>query len=133
LREYYSFISCEPAITPISDVFYRMFHPETVVVSVDPLASDAIAVNKTPRDANQATPTLLVGPYREAFAKAIPELRLRSIHWFSFLAYRLSGRFRSWSLIPHRRQATFKNGMDAPAFTGSPRAFRLLGVYEKQT
>jgi hypothetical protein len=108
-----------------------MFHPEPVDMSVDPLASRN-PVDKDPWDANQAAPTLLVGSYREAFAKAIPGLGLRSIDWFSFLAYPLSGGFRSW-LIPHTvARPLLRMEWALRHLLGRLAAFRLLAVYEKQ-
>ena len=92
-------IVCEPAITPLSGLFYRRFHDEPVDMAADPLAS-GISANKNPYDSNQAIPTLLTGRYREACESAVPALNLEHVDYFSFLAYPLSGGFRDWSALP---------------------------------
>ena len=61
-------VFCEPAITPLSGVFYRLFHDEPVDMSADPLAPPA-TLDKDPYDSNQAIPTLLVGRFRAALAR----------------------------------------------------------------
>jgi SAM-dependent methyltransferase len=128
------FICCEPAITPVSALFYRLFHPEPFDMSADPLAVKSISADKNPWDANQAIPTLLVGRFREQLARAIPELTLKRVDWFSFVAYPLSGGFRPWSLLPR--------AIAGPLLTiewalrgllGRLAAFRLLAVYEKSS
>jgi SAM-dependent methyltransferase len=125
-------ICCEPAITPLSGVFYRLLHHEPVDMSVDPLRDEPISLDKDPYDSNQAIPTLLVGRFREALARAVPALRLTSVDWFSFLAYPLSGGFKRWSLLP--------SGAADPLLAAERRlrgplgrlaGFRLMAVYEK--
>ena len=66
---------CEPAITPLSGLFYRLLHPEPVDMSADPMVEGAITPGKDPYDSNQAIPTLLTGRYRDALAKRVPELK----------------------------------------------------------
>jgi SAM-dependent methyltransferase len=125
-------IFCEPAITPLSGMFYRLLHHEPVDMSVDPLRDGAISSDKDPYDSNQAIPTLLVGRFRDVLARAVPALKLRSVDWFSFLAYPLSGGFKSWCLLP--------SGVAGPLLAAERRlhrslgrlaGFRLLAVYEK--
>ena len=125
-------IFCEPAITPLSGIFYRLFHEEPVDMSANPLAIDTISSNKDPWDSNQAIPTLLVGRYRDAVAQAIPELTLEKIERFSFLAYPLSGGFQPWCAIPRRfvRPLLKLEGLVAPIL-GRLAAFRLLAAYRK--
>lgn len=126
-------VFCEPAITPLSGLFYRAFHEEPVDMSVDPLATVSHSADKDPWDSNQAIPTLLVGRYREALARAVPALRLERVERFSFAAYPLSGGFKTWSLLP----APLANPLlrlewaCRPLF-GRLAAFRLLAVYSKR-
>src|SRR5512139_410032 len=47
-------IFCDPAITPLSGIFYRFFHEEPVDMSVDPLAAATVSADKDPWDSNQA-------------------------------------------------------------------------------
>ena len=125
-------IACEPAITPLSGLFYRRFHDEPVDMAADPLKTADRAGPKDPYDSNQAIPTLLAGRYREACRRAVPELELEHIDYFSFLAYPLSGGFREWSLIPAAaaRPLLAVEWMMRRLF-GQLAAFRLLAVYRR--
>jgi SAM-dependent methyltransferase len=125
-------IFCEPAITPVSGVLYRLFHDEPVDMSANPLLDGPLTLGRDPYDSNQAIPTLLTRRFRSELARKIPGLSLRRCDRFSFVAYLLSGGFRSWSLLP---------GFAAPALLaiewplrhllGPIAALRLLAVYEK--
>jgi SAM-dependent methyltransferase len=126
-------IACEPAITPISGIFYRLMHPEPVDMSANPLTDGPITAGRDPFESNQAIPTLLVGRYRDALQQAVPELDLASVDRMSFLAYPLCGGFQRWSLLP----AAMANPLLALEWKlrrllGSLAAFRLLVVYEKR-
>ena len=126
-------IFCEPAITPFSSIFYKFFHEEPFDMGVDPLAATSISIDKNPWDSNQGIPSLLVGRYRQAVANAIPELTLRSVDYFSFFAYPLSGGFKPWSLIPLAAvRPLLAVEWAAHSLIGRLAAFRLLGVYERQ-
>lgn len=125
-------IMCEPAITPLSGIFYRLFHEEPVDMSIDPLRDGSISTDHNPYDSNQAIPTLLVSRYQTALAAALPELALIQVDWFSFLAYPLSGGFQPWSLLP----ASLADPLLALEWrlrhiVGRLMAFRLLAVYER--
>lgn len=123
----------EPAITPVSWVFYRLFHPEPVVMSANPLVEGASDPEREPFDANQAIPSLLLGRYRRRLEALFPTLKLIHFERFSFFAYPLSGGFRSWSLLPTGWGARVINIEDklAPVL-GPLMAFRLFAVLEKQ-
>jgi SAM-dependent methyltransferase len=124
-------IFCEPAITPLSGLFYRAFHREPVDMSAEPLAAGAISADKDPYDSNQAIPTLLVGRYRDALAKLVPQLRLVELQRFSFLAYPLSGGFQSWSLLPQGiAEPLLAAEWSVRKLIGRVAAFRLLAAYE---
>ena len=132
LRKGGRLIFCEPAITPLSGVFYRLFHEEPVDMSVDPLKDGAITQDKDPWDSNQALPTLLTGRYRAQTQKAVPELTLRSVQRFSFLGYPLSGGFKPWSLLPKAiAPALLRAEWSMRKVLGPLAAFRLLAIYEK--
>jgi len=125
-------VLAEPAITPISGVFYRHFHPEPVDMTADPLAPGASDPGRDPYDSNQAIPTLLLGRERARLEALVPALRLLRGERFALFAYPLSGGFRSWSLIP---------GALVPPVLALERllgpvlaplmAFRLLAVFER--
>ena len=125
-------IFCEPAITPLSGIFYRLFHEEPVDMSADPLEEGALTQNKNPWDSNQALPTLLTGRYRAQTQKAVPDLALRSVQRFSFLGYPLSGGFKPWSLLPEAiAPALLRAEWSVRTVLGPLAAFRLLAIYEK--
>lgn len=126
-------ILCEPAITPISGVFYRLFHKEPVDMSADPLTEGPISPNRDPYLSNQGIPTLLVTSYRKALAQIFPDFPLKRIEWFSFLAYPLSGGFQPWTALP----LAVVNPLLAIEWRlhrliGRVAGFRLLAVYEKR-
>jgi SAM-dependent methyltransferase len=126
------FIMCEPAITPISGLFYRNFHPEPVDMTADPLVEGTITPDKDPFDSNQAIPTLLTGRDREKLALAVPDLMLERTEKFSFFAYPLSGGFRPWSAIPENLVSPMLKVEWATRHVLGPlAAFRLLAVYRK--
>ncbi len=125
-------IFCEPAITPLSGIFYKLFHEEPVDMSADPLKEGALTADKDPWDSNQALPTLLTGRYRTQTKTAVPALTLRSLDRFSFLGYPLSGGFKEWSLLPAAvAPALLRAEWAARKVLGPLAAFRLLAVYEK--
>ena len=122
---------CEPAITPLSGVFYRLFHEEPVDMSVDPLAPP-VTLDKDPYDSNQAIPTLLVGRFRTALAAAAPGLVLDRVDRFSFVAYPLSGGFQPWSLLPQALAGPLlKLEWMSRRLFGRLAAFRLLAVFHR--
>jgi SAM-dependent methyltransferase len=126
-------IACEPAITPVSGIFYRLMHPEPVDMSANPLSDGPITAGRDPFESNQAIPTLLVGRYRDALKQAVPGLDLASVDRMSFLAYPLCGGFQHWSLLP----LALANPLLALEWKlrrllGRLAAFRLLVVYEKR-
>jgi SAM-dependent methyltransferase len=125
-------ILCEPAITPLSGIFYGLFHEEPVDMSADPLREGSISADRSPYDSNQAIPTLLVDRYRVALAAALPELALVQVDWFSFLAYPLSGGFQPWSLLPAKvAEPLLALEWRLRHTLGRLAAFRLLAVYER--
>jgi SAM-dependent methyltransferase len=126
-------VMCEPAITPLSHLYYRLFHSEPVDMSANPLSQGPISTNKDPFDSNQAYPTLLVGRFREAVALAVPELNLSTVERLSFLAYPLSGGFRSWSLLPTKMaQPLLTLEWGLRHLLGPLAALRLIAVYERR-
>lgn len=93
-------ILIEPAITPLSWVFYKLFHPEPVVMKADPFSEKVVDPNRLPFDANQAIPTLLFHRYRYRLLEMFRDITNIKIEYFSLVAYPLSGGFRSWCIIP---------------------------------
>lgn len=125
-------ICCEPAITPLSGIAYRLFHEEPVDMRADPLAEGPITPGRDPYESNQAIPTLLTGKYRAALSRRLPGLRLIAADRFAFAAYVLSGGFRAWSLLPlFATPALLRFEWAVRRLVGPLAAFRLLAVYEK--
>jgi SAM-dependent methyltransferase len=93
-------VMVEPAITPVSGVFYRHFHPEPVVMSADPFLDGPLDPARDPYDANQAVPTLLFYRQCARFETEFPALRLIEVRRSALFTYPLSGGFRPWSLLP---------------------------------
>ena len=90
----------EPAITPLSWLFYRFFHPEHVDLSADPFTEADEETKKDPYDGNQAIPTLLFGNRHDRLDAEMPFLKVQYKNLLSLFAYPLSGGFRPWSLVP---------------------------------
>ncbi len=127
-------IVLEPGITPVSRVFYGLFHHEPVDMGEDALADGPLDPTRDPYDSNQAIPTLLFGSAarRQSFAARIPTLPIVQAERFAFFVYPLSGGFRRWSLVPVSLVASLtaiENWL-AP-FLGRAFGFRLLVVLEK--
>ena len=123
-------VACEPAITPLSGIFYRRFHDEPVDMSVDPLKPVAALGPKDPYDSNQAIPTLMVGRYREACRHAVPDLALDPRRLLFLPCLSSVGRISR--MEPHPRgsgRASAGRGMDGAAAVrppgGVPAARRL--------
>ena len=93
----------EPGMTPLSRPFYTFLHQEPVDMDVDPLADQPPEVAADPFQSNQAIPSLLFdrNDHRKKFANLFPELTIVERTHFSFMAYPLSGGFKSWSLLPN--------------------------------
>lgn len=126
-------IAIEPAITPGSWIFLKLFHPEPINLNADPLIDGVANSKRDPFDANQAIPTLLFENYRERFEYEMPELRIIRISKMSFFAYPLSGGFRPWCLIPIR----FINPLLSlerilQPYLGKFMAFRIFIILEKR-
>lgn len=126
-------VMIEPAITLGSTLFYRLIHHEPVRMSADPLIDGEPDPARDPYDSNQAIPTLLVTKHKARQNELVPGLELHNVEWFSFLAYPLSGGFKSWSLISDamaRRVLKLESFLERPI--GRYFGFRVLIVFEKQ-
>jgi hypothetical protein len=125
-------VFCEPAITPLSGIFYRLFHAEPLDMTADPLTVGTISANKDPWDSNQAIPTLLIGRFHKRLTELLPGLRLMKLERFSFLAYPLSGGFQGWSLLPAvAAKPLLACEWRLRRLLGPLAGFRLLAVYQR--
>jgi SAM-dependent methyltransferase len=126
-------VMLEPAITPVSQVFYRLMHPEPVDMSADPFGPARPDPERSPWDANQAIPTLLFGRYGDAFALRFPKLRLIARQQLALASYPLSGGFRPWSLIPGALvEPLLRAEEKLMPLLGRLMAFRMLAVLERR-
>jgi SAM-dependent methyltransferase len=126
-------VMIEPAITPVSGVFYRLMHEERVDMRDDPLALGEPHAGRDPYDSNQAIPTLIATSHRERFHNAVPSLQIVDVKWFSLAVYPLSGGFKPWSIV---NSAMAKLGLKIeqliePAL-GRVAGFRLMLVIERR-
>jgi SAM-dependent methyltransferase len=128
-------VMLEPAITPVSHIFYANFHPEPVDMTEDPLADGALDPHRDPYDSNQGIPTLLFGnaARRAVFEERCPDFSVESCAHLALAAYPLSGGFRSWSLIPAWMVAplTALEALATPIL-GRLMAFRMLVVLTRR-
>ena len=121
----------EPAITPVSNVFYGMFHHEPVRMNADPLGDEAQS-SRDPDDSNQAIATLMFGRDAIRFAALFPQLRVIEKTFMSLLAYPLSGGFQNWSLLPETlARPLLRVELALLPAIGRFAGFRLLVVIEK--
>ncbi len=122
----------EPGITPVSRVFFHLFHPEPVRMQAEPLSDTPQCDPGNPWDSNQAIPTLLFRRDARKLAATMPGLRLLRADWLSLFAYPLSGGFKAWSLLPGFAATPLLRLEDRlmPAL-GPLMAFRLLTVLER--
>lgn len=127
-------IFSEPAITPISNLFYTHMHPEPVDMKADIFVVGEPDPERDPFDANQAIPTLMMRRQRDRFEARFPGLRIHENQLTSLLAYPMTGGFRPWTMIP---------GVMVPLVLGLERlllpilgplmAFRILSVIERRS
>lgn len=126
-------VACEPAITPMSYAFYRLFHHEPVRLAEDPLAEGALSPARDPYESNQAIPTRLFGRERGRLEALLPALRLVACQRFALLAYPLSGGFQPWSALPEKLAAPLlRLERRLERRLGPLMGFRLLGVLERR-
>jgi SAM-dependent methyltransferase len=126
-------VMLEPAITPLSGIFYRYLHPEPVDMKLDPFADVPADPKRDPYDANQAIPTLLFRRRRGEFSRHFPDFRIARVRNLSLFAFPLSGGFRRWSLIQAflvRPLLALEDGL--LLVLGPAMAFRLLVMLERR-
>lgn len=122
-------ILVEPGMTPVSYLFYRLFHAEPTFWRFDPWREGVPDSDRHPFTANQAIPTLMLHKQKDRFHKTFPGLRLEGLHWTSLFAYPLSGGYQSWSLIPSFLvEPLLKLEKRLLPIVGPLAAFRLLAV-----
>ena len=126
-------ILSEPAITPLSNLFYSHLHPEPVDMHADAFTTGVPNPERDPFDANQAIPTLMLRKQRDRFAERFPELVIHAVRLNSLFAYPLTGGFRPWTAIPGALVPAML-GIEAALLPmlGAAMAFRMHGVIERK-
>jgi SAM-dependent methyltransferase len=123
----------EPEITPLSSVFYRIFHDEPVKMNANPFIENSCTYGRDPYEANQAIPTLLFKKHKDQFALKFPNLKVIKTKYLSLFTYPLSGGLRKWSLLPAKIIPTLLRYEDKILpLMGPFMAFRSLIVIEKK-
>lgn len=123
----------EPAITPLSRIFYSLFHHEPVIMDVDLFNINSQNFNRDPYEANQAIPTLLFKKHLNRLSAEFPDLKVLKTQLISLFAYPLSGGFRTWSLLPTKIiPALLRLEDKLLPFLGPLMAFRFLTVIERK-
>lgn len=125
-------VMCEPYISPVSHVVYKLFHPESLNMDIVPLAEHG-PVDKDPFDSNQAIPTLLCRPAgRRTLEGLFPTLKVRRFERLAGLSYPASGGFYHRPLIAPRFWHLLLALEDKlPASAYRLFGFRLLAVIER--
>jgi len=125
-------VMCEPYISPVSWLVYRLFHQESVDMRVRPLAEHG-ARDKDPFESNQAIPTLLCRPDgQRELAWLFPELKLVRFERLAGLSYPATGGFSRPPRLPARLWRTLLGLEDRlPAAVFRLIGFRLLAVIER--
>jgi ubiquinone/menaquinone biosynthesis C-methylase UbiE len=91
----------EPDMSTIAYPFYHYLHQEQADIRIDPFLPGPAKSLHDPYDANLALPTLLFNAAnRSRLSELVPKLTLRQIDWLGLFAFRLSGGFKSWCLLP---------------------------------
>jgi SAM-dependent methyltransferase len=126
-------VLCEPHISPLSSVVYRLFHPEPVDMRVRPLDEHG-AADKDPFASNQAISTLLC---REAgqreLERSFPALKLVRFERLAGLSYPATGGFSRPPLLPVGLWRILLAVEDRlPAAVYRLIGFRLLAVIERR-
>ncbi|MDE0779563.1 MAG: class I SAM-dependent methyltransferase [Alphaproteobacteria bacterium] len=127
-------IFSEPAITPVSNLFYTHLHPEPVDMKANIFAVGEPDPNRDPFDSNQAVPTLMMHHQRDQFEARFPGLRIYENQLTSLLAYPMTGGFRPWTMIP-AAMVPLVLGLERILIPilGPLMAFRILSVIERRS
>jgi SAM-dependent methyltransferase len=126
-------VMCEPYISPVSSLVYRLFHEEPVDMRVNPLAEHG-AQDKDPFESNQAIPTLLCRPDgQRELGWLFPELKLTHFERLAGLSYPLTGGFSRSPFLPASLWNMLLRLEDQlPAILYRLMGFRLLAVLERK-
>ena len=134
-------VMVEPFISTLSNVLYRVSHPEPVNMRArifrepgDISGNDpAVFTGRSAFDANQAIPTLLFFRNAGKFQRRFPNLIVRERKIHSMVAYPLSGGFSKPVLLPMAAAPAAKALENMLAPLAPWLAFRMLVVLEKAT
>ncbi|MGB8296835.1 MAG: class I SAM-dependent methyltransferase [Polyangia bacterium] len=125
-------VLCEPYISPLSSVVYRLFHEEPVDMRAQPLAEHG-ALDKDPFASNQAIPTLLCRKAgQRELEGSFPTLKMVRFERLAGLSYAATGGFSRPPLLPVGRWRVLLAIEDRlPSAVYRLIGFRLLAVIER--
>jgi SAM-dependent methyltransferase len=125
-------VLCEPYISPLSLVVYRLFHEEPVDMRAQPLAEHG-ALDKDPFASNQAIPTLLCRKAgQRELERSFPALKIVRFERLAGLSYPATGGFSRSPVLPVRLWRVLLASEDRlPAAAYRLIGFRLLAVIER--
>ncbi len=132
-------VMVEPFISTLSNVLYRLWHPEPVDMRArifrEPRdisgADPAVFTGGGAFDANQAVPTLLFFRYAGKFERRFPSLIIRERKVHSMIAYPLSGGFSKRVLMPMKAVPAVRVLENMLSPLAPWLAFRMLVALEK--
>ncbi len=132
-------VMVEPFISVVSNVLYRLSHPEPVNMRArifrepsDISGDDPAAfTGRGAFDANQAIPTLLFFRYAGKFQRRFPNLMVRERKVHSMVVYPLSGGFSKPVLMPMAMVPAARALEQLLSPLANWMAFRMLVVLEK--
>ena len=126
-------VLCEPYISPVSSVVYRLFHEEPVDMRAQPLAEHG-ALDKDPFASNQAIPTLLCRKAgRRELERSFPALKVARFERLAGLSYPATGGFSRPPLLPvglWRVMLAMEDRLPSAVYRLI--GFRLLAVIERR-
>jgi SAM-dependent methyltransferase len=126
-------VLCEPYISPLSLVVYRLFHEEPVDMRAQPLAEHG-ALDKDPFASDQAIPTLLCRKAGQRELEAsFPALKIVRFERLAGLSYPATGGFSRPPLLPVGLWRVLLALEDRlPSAVYRLIGFRLLAVIERR-
>lgn len=132
LRSCGRIVMIEPYITPLSRIFYAIFHSEPVRMNDYSWLQKEKDPHRDPFDGNQAIPTLMFQKRPDYFMAQFPGIRIKDVRPLSLFAYPLSGGYQSWSLIPAAVTPLLLKWEDfLLPYLGKFMGFRMLVILEK--
>ena len=124
-------VAVEPWTSPFGHLFYRYIHHEACRHMADPWRA-AIRPDKAAMEGNAMIPRTLFLDRHPELARHAPGLRLVRLETFGFLAFLMTGGFRTWSFPPALVRLMTRIEQAYPRRLIDALATRVLLVLEKE-